>query len=240
MDAPVLHCANCGGDLPEGARACPYCHWIVEARRCGECFHLNLATAVHCAACGRELGLEPVPEPEELSCPACDAPFVGIPAGEAGRVHECSRCSGQWLDHATLRALFQQRVKVSLGPAAKPTELPPAPERVRYLPCPLCHGLMNRKNFGERSGVIVDVCKPHGIWFDPGELPRVLAFVESGGLEEAARREEERARELKRAAAEATVPIRPMTTYDDEADALAALIRFVRDMFDAAKRLRSP
>jgi Zn-finger nucleic acid-binding protein len=42
---------------------------------------------------------------------------------------------------------------------------------------------MNRKNFAEVSGVIVDVCKKHGTWFDLGELPRVLAFVAAGGLE---------------------------------------------------------
>jgi hypothetical protein len=44
---------------------------------------------------------------------------------------------------------------------------------------------MHRKNFGGRSGVIVDVCGAHGIWFDLEELPRVLAFVEAGGLERA-------------------------------------------------------
>jgi Zn-finger nucleic acid-binding protein len=42
---------------------------------------------------------------------------------------------------------------------------------------------MNRRNFGGTSGVIVDVCARHGLWFDRGELPRVLAFVERGGLE---------------------------------------------------------
>jgi len=53
---------------------------------------------------------------------------------------------------------------------------------------------MHRRNFGRSSGVIVDVCAVHGLWFDRGELPRVLAFVAGGGLEraEARRREEER------------------------------------------------
>jgi Zn-finger nucleic acid-binding protein len=41
---------------------------------------------------------------------------------------------------------------------------------------------MNRQNFGGASGVIIDLCAKHGIWFDAGELPRVLEFVESGGL----------------------------------------------------------
>lgn len=240
MDAPVLHCANCGGNLPEKIRACPYCQWVVEARRCGECFHLNLASAVHCAGCGRELGLEPVPEADDLACPACDAPFVRIPAGDAGRVHECPRCSGQWVGHTTLRALFEQRVRIQLGPSARASE-PPAPsERIRYLPCPTCHALMNRKNFGERSGVIVDVCKPHGIWFDPGELPRVLAFVANGGLEEAARREKERLDEQKRAAVAAAAALEVKPAYADDGDAIAAFVQFLRDMYRAVTKLRSP
>ena len=43
-----------------------------------------------------------------------------------------------------------------------------------------------RKNFGRRSGVIVDWCGRHGTWFDPDELERVAAFVAAGGLVEPA------------------------------------------------------
>jgi Zn-finger nucleic acid-binding protein len=41
---------------------------------------------------------------------------------------------------------------------------------------------MTRRNFGQSSGVIIDVCRRHGVWFDRGELPRVIQFVEAGGL----------------------------------------------------------
>src|SRR5262249_47279073 len=41
---------------------------------------------------------------------------------------------------------------------------------------------MLRKNFGESSGVIVDLCKHHGVWLDHRELERILAFVSAGGL----------------------------------------------------------
>lgn len=36
---------------------------------------------------------------------------------------------------------------------------------------------MNRKNFGKQSGVLVDVCTMHGVWFDRGELDVVAAFA---------------------------------------------------------------
>jgi Zn-finger nucleic acid-binding protein len=50
-------------------------------------------------------------------------------------------------------------------------------EEVRYLRCPACDEPMNRSLFGKRSGVIVDVCTLHGIWFDAMELERAAVFV---------------------------------------------------------------
>lgn len=66
----------------------------------------------------------------------------------------------------------------------------PTLDEVRYLPCPQCHSQMNRTNFGKVSGVIVDVCRAHGTWFDGGELTRAVAFAASGGLAKARQREE--------------------------------------------------
>jgi Zn-finger nucleic acid-binding protein len=47
---------------------------------------------------------------------------------------------------------------------------------------------MNRQVFARISGVIVDVCKDHGVWFDTGELEAVIEFIEAGGLEAARER----------------------------------------------------
>ena len=52
---------------------------------------------------------------------------------------------------------------------------------------------MNRQNYGRRSGVIVDVCSKHGIWFDAHELDRVVGWVREGGL--AASRKKDRIRD---------------------------------------------
>jgi Zn-finger nucleic acid-binding protein len=41
---------------------------------------------------------------------------------------------------------------------------------------------MNQRNFAGCSGVVIDVCKPHGIWFDRQELQRVVNFIQDGGL----------------------------------------------------------
>jgi Zn-finger nucleic acid-binding protein len=46
----------------------------------------------------------------------------------------------------------------------------------------VCGELMVRRNFGETSGVVVDVCSPHGVWLDRGELGQLLEFCATGEL----------------------------------------------------------
>jgi hypothetical protein len=40
---------------------------------------------------------------------------------------------------------------------------------------------MTRRNWGQKSGVIVDVCQQHGVWFDLHELERLLRWMRTGG-----------------------------------------------------------
>lgn len=95
---------------------------------------------------------------------------------------------------AEILARAEERKSVQ-APFVRTAEL----ETIRYLACPLCRSSMNRVNFGKVSGVVVDVCKLHGTWFDPGELTKVVLFVANGGFEKTRERElrdlhEERAR----------------------------------------------
>jgi Zn-finger nucleic acid-binding protein len=48
--------------------------------------------------------------------------------------------------------------------------------------------MMKRENFRETSGVVVDVCPAHGIWFDRGELATLLEFAASGAMANAEHR----------------------------------------------------
>lgn len=200
-EALALTCSHCGGTLAVGDHACTYCGSAVAARRCDRCFHLNLAAADHCAACGAELGLEPVPKPSTYACPRCAIELDAVPTGRGDFVLDCSRCGGQFVEHATLRALCEDRVQLSLGNTKRWTIPPQRAEEVHYLPCPICRTLMNRKNFGERSGVLVSACREHGIWVESGGLARILAFVETGGLQAAIDRLAEEKAKLRASAA---------------------------------------
>ena len=78
----------------------------------------------------------------------------------------------------------------ALGAASPaPTKLVQDTDKVRYVPCPECKQLMNRINFARCSGVVVDICKGHGTWFDREELSRIVEFIRGGGLDASRARE---------------------------------------------------
>jgi Zn-finger nucleic acid-binding protein len=135
----------------------------------------------HCGAKGDRI-LQDAPP---LPCPACNGDMHKVHVG-ATTIFECSGCQSTWLDPDTFTRLCTHREEhgaiAAIVGARK--EVSPAliGRKVRYLPCPICKRIMNRENFGKRSGVIIDVCKGHGVWFEHGELPAVLAFIDDGGL----------------------------------------------------------
>jgi Zn-finger nucleic acid-binding protein len=182
-EARVYQCPVCGAFAQQGERACRHCSTQLATVRCRHCFELSYPGDLHCRGCGLELGLAPAQEPSAESCPDCKLTLHAFKAG-AGQLLACERCGGQMVTHGLLRALVEQRE--ALGRAVpSASDLPrsnPLAAPVRYRPCPSCSHLMNRKNFGGTSGIVVDVCALHGTFFDAGELPRVLEFVRRGGL----------------------------------------------------------
>ena len=79
-------------------------------------------------------------------------------------------------------------------------------ESVHYRPCPCCAKFMNRENYAHISGVVLDLCKEHGLWFDRDELRQVLAFIEGGGLVRSRDRQVQELEEGRRQAAVPTMP----------------------------------
>jgi Zn-finger nucleic acid-binding protein len=137
--------------------------------------------------------------PVHHKCPRCSAELMGHLLGET-LLDECNGCGGVWIGATAFDKLVKDRDEqatilsgrgphLDLEAYSQPTSTLETP---RYLPCPECSQLMNRKNFANTSGVILDVCKPHGIWFDRDELGRIIQFVMKGGLDESRRRELER------------------------------------------------
>jgi Zn-finger nucleic acid-binding protein len=107
-------------------------------------------------------------------------------------LRECARCDGLWVDAAAFERIVSEREEQSavLGAASLvPKQGGGGAGEVRYVPCPECGQLMNRVNFARCSGVVVDVCKGHGTWFDRDELRRIVEFIRGGGLSVSRERE---------------------------------------------------
>jgi Zn-finger nucleic acid-binding protein len=158
--------------------------------------------------------------------------------GEAMR--ECETCGGLWLEVAEFEKICasrEEQAAVLGGASPVPHHEANSENTVRYIPCPQCRELMNRVNFAHCSGVIVDICKGHGTWFDCDELSRIIQFIRDGGLE-AARQKEKRQIEFERQqlrAEQSSAATRELMHYsgDDERigglSAAGGLLRFLID-----------
>jgi len=108
--------------------------------------------------------------------------------GSAG-LEECPQCEGLWADKDRLQQICSDREKqaavLGMPGVVNPNSIGNVEKNIRYLPCPICKGLMNRVNFSRCSGVIVDVCGRHGTWFDKDELRRIVEFIRAGGVDRA-------------------------------------------------------
>ena len=219
-DARVVHCSSCGAARPENSDVCPYCQaeFTLHERDlntvCPNCLARVSDRARFCHHCGTGL----VPELDagqetDLHCPSCPGEhrLVSRRLGrEQVTVLECGRCGGLWLGHEAFQQLVERALHEELpfgtqapppaGSAGKGLE---QHRRGRfYRPCVVCGKLMNRFNYGRVSGVIIDACKDHGIWFEAEALSRILDWIHKGGAEVTARAEEHVRQEEARRAAE--------------------------------------
>jgi Zn-finger nucleic acid-binding protein len=128
----------------------------------------------------------------------CHAHLTSVSIGNA-TLEECIPCAGIWVRAADFDEICADNQSQT---AAMSLPMPPMPADdqddvpVHYLKCPTCGQIMNRTVYGQVSGVIVSVCRDHGIWFDHGGLRRVIELVRSGAIQKAqARQAEESQRE---------------------------------------------
>jgi Zn-finger nucleic acid-binding protein len=200
MNAETLNCPMCGAATSTDEPLCKYCGARLATIACASCFGMMFLGSKHCPRCGaaaakRESGSLP-----PLSCPRCRSEMQALTIGST-TVRECERCSGLWVDVPSFEKICADREQQGavLG-TASPAPQGQVTERgtVRYAPCPQCAQLMNRINFARCSGVIVDICKGHGSWFDRDELTRIVEFIRAGGLDAARAREKTAIQEERR------------------------------------------
>jgi Zn-finger nucleic acid-binding protein len=208
-DARVVRCSSCGGPRQEGSPHCTFCgaDFTLHERDlntvCPACLTRVSDAAKFCHCCGVRIAPESAAAGEtRLACPVCgdDACLTSRQAGQWA-VMECGRCVGLWLGSDSFDRITQQAadgaagIDESLPFTGRPVAVAGGHRGPMYRKCPSCGKLMVRRNFGRASGVVIDVCRDHGVWFDADELPRILQWVRGGGL---AKAREDRARNAAR------------------------------------------
>ncbi len=198
IDAVIHRCGACGAGVSLDAVHCEYCQGpIIRDRRqmgliCPECYARNPVASKFCTSCGVHFRPQTLPgEAPERICPADgETTMVGRKIGGV-IVHECPNCAGLWVpgdefDRLVKRAIDAQKqsASIGLGSTGGPERRWTGGNRVAYRKCPDCAGVMNRKNFGGRSGIIVDWCGQHGTWLDADELEQIAAYIMEGGLDQ--------------------------------------------------------
>jgi Zn-finger nucleic acid-binding protein len=200
VQAGLLACPECGAGVAPTAKACDHCSSQLLLKGCPRCLSRVFHGHKHCPDCGAELELAAISDvnPERL-CPRCPNPLHARRVGDIV-IDECATCHGIFLDHVAIQRVVadrqQARADSILGtlPTTDSPQTVPGGGRM-YVKCPVCTTVMNRKLFAGGSGVIIDVCRAHGAFFDVGELPRIITFVMNGGLEQAQKKELERAKQ---------------------------------------------
>lgn len=175
MTEPAAVCLACGGSIALAA----FPGAVVHCGRCGASVQVPSAEPV-------SVGLERSPYRAASAPPIEPASEGGLRGGSCPRCtgaelepsyddFQCPRCSGLFVPHTRLQQLVEEHRSSGLRPV--PSRPPSEAAAIAYLPCPACGVRMNRRNFGDSSGIVVDVCKEHGVWFDLGELEAVLAHA---------------------------------------------------------------
>ena len=192
MTVEALNCPNCGAGVGSDRTQCEFCKTRLKTMACPSCFGLMFVGSQFCGHCGgKAIKAEVVDSSDLGECPRCRLRLDLLQIGEVA-LDECKKCGGMWADVETFQNVCADREKQSAVLAfVGKRELTAEPlSKINYVPCPKCKQLMNRSNFARASGVIIDTCKQHGVWFDAEELPKIIEFIQKGGMEHA--REKER------------------------------------------------
>ena len=108
-----------------------------------------------------------------MDCPVCKESLVVLEL-EQIEIDYCTSCDGVWLDAGELELLLEteeERTRlINLFNEA-------ADVKEKSYSCPICGKHMKKFEIGVKGKVVVDKCKKnHGIWFDRGELQKVVEF----------------------------------------------------------------
>lgn len=167
----MARCSSCSAPLPANVNLCRYCGIRNDVDLQG-----RLDYRVRTGAIDR-------------ICPNCETPLQTVELDLKGSdllIERCSDCYGLFLDRGEIETLLDHSVSEVFDINTRHItninkDRYRKGQKIRYIKCPVCSVLMNRVNYGRRSGVIVDECRIHGIWLESGEITHLMEWKKAGG-----------------------------------------------------------
>lgn len=208
--------------------------------RCTSCSAPLLANSNICRYCGIRNDIDLHAQnytslnQSERICPECDTAMHTIELAMPTPLHveRCKRCFGIFFDPGEIQILLENSVS-GVFDINKSLMRTINKERfqnksVKYVKCPDCRVLMNRVNFGHRSGVVIDQCKKHGIWLESGEIIHLLEWKKAGGQmlhkQHSASKQEPPLRNYRQSTAQSQDPVVFTNASDDLFDSLTSVV----------------
>jgi Zn-finger nucleic acid-binding protein len=213
QDAAVVRCSSCSAPRNKDGLSCEHCgadytlHEQDMHTICPACMTRLSDRARFCHNCAKPIVPQGAPGTRtKKGCPACGRKHKmtsRVLGRSAVSVLECPRCAGLWLsgegfDLVRERAREAAEIDLPASGTARKRNTPDGRGGAIYRRCPDCQEFMNRTNYGHRSGVIIDTCKKHGLWFDARELEEILRWIRKGGESRAQKRAAEAERQKER------------------------------------------
>lgn len=200
-EASVIRCSSCGGARGEEAEPfCRYCGSSFTLHEqdlntiCPHCMTRISSKAKFCHFCATPIVADNLSyEKTTMPCPNCanEKLHSRKMPGQVFSLKECDSCAGIWISVGVFEHLEQQAQKEAASGTLIHAKEVVSNAYTRnetisltkfYKKCPQCKVIMQRKNYAGSSGVVVDVCHKHGMWFDIHELDEILEFIRSGLL----------------------------------------------------------
>lgn len=166
----MARCNSCSAPLPANTNKCTYCgvRSDVDLHNKHD-YHVNETES-------------------ERICPHCEIPLQTVNLNSEGKlqIERCKECYGLFFDPGEIESLLESSVSnvqeinrqhirnINKDRFQKK-------QKIKYVKCPVCRILMNRVNYGHRSGVIIDSCRKHGVWLDNGEITHLMEWTKAGG-----------------------------------------------------------
>ena len=123
----------------------------------------------------------------ERICPHCNIALqtIELKTNDHLQIERCSDCFGLFFDPGKIEIFLDNAVSgtetINLQLIQNIDDDRYLAKKVAYVKCPVCMILMNRVNFGYRSGVVIDQCLKHGDWLDSGEITHLMEWKKAGG-----------------------------------------------------------